>query len=107
MTPTDELDFGEAERRAKTQQKYVDAPLRSSQRINKFPGCAHFPGTGPAGTYCNGCRFMIHTSQDQGWCKKWVELMKHRGSTKVVPRIKRFYHSCKYFEQQPSRRSSS
>ena len=57
----------------------------------KFPGYAHFPGSGPAGYVCRDCRFI-----EQGKiarCGKFRVLTGRQGSE-----ISAWSASCKYFQ---------
>lgn len=57
---------------------------------------AHFPGSGPPGTYCERCSLFSPAEKRRGWglCIKHKQLMGAKGN-----QIRAATPSCKYFEQ--------
>lgn len=61
------------------------------------PGMAHFSGSGPSGTTCGECAFMVPNPRGRLFrCAKYSQLTGNQGNC-----IKREFFSCKYFERKP------
>lgn len=86
--------------------KGVTAPdaqhgVYSHSAIAKFGDVAHIPGTGPSGTACDECIFMVHSkgAKQYGRCEKAAIV---RGLTLVdLGYIDRWNSSCHHFQPRP------
>jgi hypothetical protein len=70
-----------------------DDPCRSPLRANAVhAGMAHFPQTGPPGTFCRNCGYF---NEPALICLKFCDMMKV--SERRAPKIQGAYASCRYF----------
>jgi hypothetical protein len=68
----------------------------SNEQVHSVPGMAHFAGTGPSGTYCATCSFLV-AEKHSVYCEKYKEIMHRRGNA-----IRGGLRSCKYYVVKPS-----
>ena len=73
--------------------------LRNLKGVAKHPSTAHFPGTGPVGRTCMGCRYytQFKDGDGAGYCFKFKELMglKRVKRSDMIPGST---SACKYYE---------
>lgn len=80
-------------------------------KADAVPGMAHFAGTGPVGTRCDGCHYAEGGGRVEGskgfgalkpiTCARWRELMGER-SGKKQPSFSHTNKSCKHFDRRRS-----